>query len=398
MNSDHQISIDELLCQEELASIPARIAYIDECGNFGFDFEKEGTSLFYVLTAIVIETSRLDEFHQQFESIKKNNGFKNTELKSSNLKESSRARIISQLLPVDFRIVLFIADKKRIREDTPLRDYKQTFVKNMNNRMHHLLYQAYPKLKIIMDETGYPEFQQSFRTYVANNRRQYNLLNEYDFDFVDSRDEILVQLADLIGGSINKWLINPQSTNYLEMLRGKITAYERFPNKHEPYWGEAKPEDYKYDSAVYTLAVKRAQDYIAKFEKDESDDKKAQVASLRYLLFYVMNISPSRYVYSDELLENIRHNIKRKATKEFLFRRVIAPMRDSGVILASCVHGYKIPISINDVTTYLNQTTSTIGPMLRRMGICRRLILQGTDNDRDICDDEAFVRYKRLFE
>ncbi len=319
-------------------------------------------------------------------------------MKSSSLSDGKRARIISQLLPVDFRIVLFVADKKRIREDTPLSDYKQVFIKNMNSRMHRMLYQAYPKLKILMDETGYPEFQQSFKNYVAANRRQYNFLNEYDFDFINSRDEVLVQLADLIGGSITKWLIDQQSTNYLEMLRGKITAIEEFPHKFDPYWGEAKPEDYKYDKTIYTLAVKCARDYIAKYDKDESDEKKAQLATLRYLLFYVMNVNPTRYVYSDELLANIRENISKKATKEFLFRRVIAPMRDGGVILASCVHGYKIPVSVSDVTTYLNQTTSTIGPMLHRMGICRRLILQGTDNNLDVFDDEAFVRYKRLFE
>ena len=54
MKANYQITIEELLLREQLASIPGRIAYIDECGSFGFDFEKEGTSQFYVLTAIVI--------------------------------------------------------------------------------------------------------------------------------------------------------------------------------------------------------------------------------------------------------------------------------------------------------------------------------------------------------
>ena len=43
MTPDYQISIDEILLREQIASIPGRIAYIDECGSFGFDFEKEGT-------------------------------------------------------------------------------------------------------------------------------------------------------------------------------------------------------------------------------------------------------------------------------------------------------------------------------------------------------------------
>ena len=216
---------------------------------------------------------------------------------------------------MDFRIVLFIVDKKRMQDGTPLSNYKQTFIKNMNSRMHRMLYRAYPKLRILMDETGYPEFQQSFRNYVAANRGQYNIFNEYDFDFIDSRDEALVQLADFIGGSITKWLINKQSTNYLEMLRGKITAIEEFPSTFEPYWGETNPDNYKYDRSIYSLAVKCARDYITKYERDNSDDKKAQIATLRYLLFYVINVNPTRYVYSDELLQNIQQNISRKATQ-----------------------------------------------------------------------------------
>ena len=85
-------------------------------------------------------------------------------------------------------------------------------------------------------------------------------------------------------------------------------------------------------------------------------------------------------------------------TRDFLFRQVIAPLRDSGVILASCVHGYKIPISVEDINTYLNQTTSIVGPMMQRMGKCRQLIKEGTSNDVDVFNDPAFLKYKRYFD
>ena len=60
----------------------------------------------------------------------------------------------------------------------------------------------YPKLKILEDEAGTTEFQTSFRKYVQNNRPQMNLLNESALNYVDSKNELLVQLADMIGGSI----------------------------------------------------------------------------------------------------------------------------------------------------------------------------------------------------
>ncbi len=398
MPDNYQYSIEDIAFMKHVADQSGRVAYIDECGSYGFDFSKKGTSKYYILTAVVVENDKIEKLHGEFEEIKRTNGFAGTEVKSSHLSDNKRSRMMSQLLPVEFRIVVFIADKQKFHENTPLTDYKPVFIKNMNSRMHAMLYQAYPKLKILMDDTGWPEFKESFKKYVSDHRGQINLFDEYDFDFVDSKDETMIQLADLISGSIMKSLIDPSSPNYLEMLKGKITAEQRFPEEYEPYWGSAKPEDCKFDSAIYSLAVKRARDFISSNEKDEHDEKRAQVAALRYLLFYVSSVSSTQYVYSDELIRNIEQIVGRRIKKDFLFRRVIAPMRDSGVILASCVHGYKIPISVEDIMTYLNQTISTVGPMLHRMGVCRKLIKQGTDNALDVFNDEAFIKYKNYFE
>lgn len=394
-----QLSIRDVLTRDTLSNQPGRVAYIDESGSFGFDFNQSGTSKYYILTAVVVDVDKIEAIHNQLEEIKKNNGYGNTELKSSRIPDAKRKRIMAQLLPLDFSLVVFIADKELMIKGTPLTEYKKTFVKNMNNRMYMMLYKAYPKLKIFMDETGYPEFQESFKQYVESQRSQLNIFNEYDFDFIDSKDETIIQIADFISGSFSRYLLDPETTpNYMEMLRGKITALKRFPQEIEPFWGRVDPADLKYDDTVFMLSVKTAEDFIAKYSDDSSDERKAQIAVLEYLLLYVMEINPTEYVYADELVRHIQPYINKRPTKDFLYRNVIAPLRDSGVLLASCVHGYKIPISVEDIKTYLNQTTSVIGPMLSRMGLCRDLVLQGTGNSLDVFNDEAYIRYKRFFE
>ena len=85
-------------------------------------------------------------------------------------------------------------------------------------------------------------------------------------------------------------------------------------------------------------------------------------------------------------------------SKDFLFRRVVAQVRDEGVIIASSKHGYKIPISIDDIVSYLNATHTIVAPMLHRMGICRNLIKQCTNNELDVLDDVAFMKYKKYFD
>jgi hypothetical protein len=352
------------------------------------------------LCAIIVNNSDIAELHQKFEDIRKSNGFSSSEMKSSKVGNDykRRSRIISMLMPIPFRIALLIADKQEFSKDSPLTEYKPTFIKYLHQRLYDQLYHVYPKLRIIEDEIGTSEFQESFKKYVAERRPGYNLLNDYDFDYTDSKDEILVQLADIIGGSIYKSLDDPTSPNYLEMLRGKIISFNEFPSKKEPYWGNTSSLDCQFDSEIYTLAVKCARDFIDQNQKDDSIEKRAQVAFLMHLLFCVNNISPTRYISSYEALDKIKDYTGERLAKNFLFRKVVAPLRDSGVILASSNKGYKIPISAEDITIYLNQTHSIVEPMLHRMDICRKLIMQSTAGRLDVLSDPAFTRYTKYFD
>ena len=400
MKQSYQITLDDIQQQEIIKFQPERLAYIDECGCFGFDFSLEGVSEYYILCAVVVEESYQQELRKKITEIKIQNGFSNTEMKSSKIgnEHNRRTRIISQLLPIDFKVILLIADKKEFKKGTPLTEYRKTFIKFLHQRLYNLMYHVYPKLKIVEDETGTTEFQSSFKKYVIERRPEFNLFNDYDFDYCDSKNEILVQLADIVGGSINKYLTDSTAPNYLEMLKGKMLVVEEFPSKKEPYWGTASPEDYQFNKDVYALAIKCANDFIAKNENDDNDEKKVQVAFLKYLLFQVASISPTKYISSAQILSYLREYTHQRITPNYLYRRVIAPLRDDGVIIASCSHGYKIPISVEDVTTYLNSTHTIVSPMLHRMGICRKLIQQQTGNELDILNDPAFLKYKKYFD
>ena len=114
MSKDYQLSFFDMEQQEIVKSQPNRTAYIDECGSFGFDFSTNGASKYYILCAIVVEDNNAKELHNAINEVKKNNGFANTEMKSSKIGSDNnrRTRIISQLLPIDFRLIVLIADKE----------------------------------------------------------------------------------------------------------------------------------------------------------------------------------------------------------------------------------------------------------------------------------------------
>lgn len=89
-----QISFDDLEREKALLSLPGRTAYIDECGNFGFDFDNEGTSRKYILCAVIVNNSDLSQLHAEVTKVKNNNGFTNTELKSSSIGNSGSTPIL----------------------------------------------------------------------------------------------------------------------------------------------------------------------------------------------------------------------------------------------------------------------------------------------------------------
>ena len=118
---------------------------------------------------------------------------------------------------------------------------------------------------------------------------------------------------------------------------------------------------------------------------------------LRLLLYNVRMYSSTRYVHSGEIVQELSRLTDKKVTKDFLYRRIIAPLRDDGVLIASSTHGYKIPTKAADIATYVNQTASVVGPMLIRIGKCRSQIQKATDSGLDILDDPTLAGYRRFF-
>ncbi len=395
-----QLSLDYYQNQEKLANTPSRAAFIDESGTFGFSFEKEGTRRYYVICAVILNTSKLKAVEKSYNEVCCNNGFTDSEMKSSSIGVNDRRRlkILSEILPLDFSIILLIADKQSFVESSPLTDYKEVFVKYLHERLYDSMYAAYPKLSIYEDSFGTSEFQSGYQKYVENNRPPKNLIDQYDFRFVDSKSSRLTQLADFIAGSIAQEQEESSKSNILQILRGKITFCVRFPNYGSPYFANPATEEKEYNKAIFELSSNSAQRFIEKYSKSEDFETRLKVATLRHLLFVVHDIDAKKYVSAKELIRLLSEYKGGKITPNFFYRKVIASLRDDGIIIASCSKGYKIPISHHDIIDYTNSTVGIVGPMLSRLGRCRSLILGCTDGELDILDDLAFLSYKKYFD
>jgi len=400
----YQLTIEDVERINNIEAQPGRTAFVDECGNFGFNFETktssktDGPSLYYIVCAVVVKNENISSLESETEEIRKNNGFQTGEMKSSKIGKNHKRRrkLLADLLTLDFSLVILIADKQKFYQDSPLTNYKESFIKFLHQKLYDEMYGMYPKLKIVEDEYGLSEFQKGYRKYIRSNRPQLNLFNEYDFDYINSRYSPIVQIADIIAGSIMQKLLDKEAPDVLKMFESKIRGFVNFPNEYPSFIAGIKA-DKKFDAKIYALADHCATQYIDTNKDKNDEDTRMRILFLKHLLWVVRNINPNKYVSSNEIIKVLSELSNRKIRRNYLYRKVIAPLRDAKVIIASCSHGYKIPTSIDDIYSYVNQTNGVVGPMLERVKTCRQLILAHTDGALDIFDDPAFIKYKRYF-
>ena len=223
MMVEYQMTLDDLQYAELIATQPGRSAYIDESGGFGFDFTKEGTSAYYVVCSVVVDDKDIPAIEQKVFEMR-NTMFGGKEMKSSSIgaDHRRRAKVLTELLLLNFQLIVMIADKKKFYSDSPLTEYKPVFKKVLNQRLYDAMYLAYPKLKIIEDVYGTDEFQQGYRRYVQEHRPASNIFNEYDFDYANSQNNNIVQIADIIAGSVMQHLLDYNAPDVLRIFQGRI--------------------------------------------------------------------------------------------------------------------------------------------------------------------------------
>ena len=393
----YQISFDDLSYLENISKLPGRSAFIDECGSFGFDFCKEGVSTHYVVCAVIVNNKDIGGIEQKIEEIQRNK-FGGSEMKSSSISNNHHRRIniLTELLMLDFSLIILIADKQAFHENSPLTKYKGTFVKYLHRLLYDSMYCAYPKLKIVEDEYGTSEFQKGYRQYIRTNRPALNLFDDYDFDYVDSKNSNIVQIADIIAGSVMQHIIDTNAPDALKLFQSRIRDVIRFPKVFTPK-SEKMGDDSYYDAQIYNLAHKRALNYIEQNRNDLSEEVRLRSLFLRLLLFSAENFGESQYIYAGKIVQELSDLSETKVTRDFLYRRIVAKLRDEDVLIASSSHGYKIPTCTEDIRTYIAQTDTVVSPMLARIGKCRSLIFKETDGKLDILNAAEFQGYKRYF-
>lgn len=323
-------------------------------------------------------------------------------MKSSHLKNNhTRIRkLLDDLMPLPFNIYYLVVDKRKIYEQSGLR-IKTSFYKFLNQMAYNALQKSFQKLTIVADETGSNEFMQSFSEYIKDHNPALSLFDEFNFRFNKSEHGVLVQLADIMSGCLafcydeNK-KSKAEGSNYKTYLGKKIIGIQEFPRDPVTFRVEDQINfDSRDDATVANLCLRKALAFKQEFKnKDADENSKMQIAVLDYLLFRFMNNSVRRYISTQELQNDLeRKGFERLSTQSFR-NRIIAKLRDHGVIIASSNKGYKLPSKKSEVEDFIKKTQGIIEPMLHRLKLCYNAIRLGSNGTIFMLDDPEYSTLK----
>ena len=375
-----------------------QIAFIDEFGNNGLDFEAEGVSTYFIVTAIIIDKSKLDKFELIAEEVRKNN-LQTGEMKSSNLKsnDNRRLKVLNELNEIDYHIFSVVIDKRELKGEGF--NFKGPFYKFLHSLVDREIFSVFPDILVVADEHGGKDFKDGFIKYIQK-RHIPDLFNQSEFRFSNSKSDLFVQVADIITGTLARCYeskkLSENRSKFLSALRSKITEIRFWPPDYRPFAYNPEKDFVNYDPTISKLGMNLAEQFLTDKKNSKIPFEIDQCTYLKYLLFSFKNINPENYVPTHELINQI-DSIRGSSISIHYFRsKIIAKLRDNGVLIVSSNKGYKLPASKHDLYDFVNYSNSYIQPMIDRLLRCRNKVKLATKNEIDLLDNDEFKYLKVL--
>lgn len=370
------------------------IGFVDESGAFGFDFTNSNTH--FVITVLLIEESKLNNLENSFLQIK-NKYYPISELKSSNIgnKEDLRLKILREITPLSFNYFSVVIDKTKIYKDSGLQ-YKRSFYKFLYGLLYNNLYQTFLKLEIVADQIGSPEFMQGFINYVNENYK-VDLFHQEKFNFSESHNTLLLQLSDLLAGTINRYYSGRSRLILNEILPGKNVGNIYWPSSSiQTTPDETEIED-EYKNVIKDVSLLRVDNYLAKNKGAVNETELMRIRFLEYLKSIYIYNQKTRYVATHEILEHLRGFTTTDLSEQFLRSQVVGPLRDEDVIISSSnAGGYKIPYLRKDLLDFVDLCNTRIKPLANRLKKCNDAFNLATGGKLDLLSGAEYEILKNI--
>lgn len=374
--------------------------YIDEFGNTHLDLSKSGTFSHFVYASVIISEENEEKARLLRNEICKKFRLGDN-IKSSNLGDSKyfdkRLEILRYLVEnLDFTIDVLVIDKKHIdRESGGLR-FKQVFYKYFQKTFVSKYNDLYESYDIRLDKVG-EEFAHELELFVQAKATTPDLFNQDRTYRVsdDIKGEKLIQLADIISGSIGKIYCTSHASERMEEIFNIL--HSRLSVQHFPYKSNYEIKTSEDDRKKDILIRRLSQDILEKYVKSTEGKNEALGLNLVEYLAIQNRMDPKRLVPSYEILTYLR-NFNSNVTEDKL-RSTIRDLRYKGLFIISHKGqpGYKLASSYDDIIEHFNHFMRYVLPMLEKLKAINEKMTNSTFNELNPLEkDDRFQLVKNL--
>ncbi|MDP1845936.1 MAG: DUF3800 domain-containing protein [Candidatus Moranbacteria bacterium] len=180
------------------------LVFIDDSGDAGFKLNKGSTEYFVISAVIFDDNLEAEKTAVAIKELRRNIGFSDkVEFKFNKSKKKVRENFLQTVNKFKFRIRSLVVDKKIIRSDE-LKNNKDSFYSYMIKTLLKYNNTTISDASIKIDGSGDRVFRRSFVAYLRKqlNSRQTKIIKQCRL--VNSKSNVLIQMADMIAGSIRR--------------------------------------------------------------------------------------------------------------------------------------------------------------------------------------------------
>lgn len=180
------------------------LVFIDDSGDPGFKMEK-GSSPVFVIACVIFDDEleaektavAIKEFRRR---LKKSDNY---EFKFNKANREFRIKFLEQIVHFKFRIRAIVFEKSKIKS-SELKTSKQSFYNYAIKMVLKHNFGTIKEAKLRLDGHGDRIYKREVIRYLRHelNHRENRVFNK--LQFVDSKTNVLIQLADMIAGSIHR--------------------------------------------------------------------------------------------------------------------------------------------------------------------------------------------------
>lgn len=202
-----------------------QLIFIDDSGDPGFKFNR-GSSRYFVIVCIIFNSKISAEYTSaNIKMLKEQMGWKQErEFKFHRANDEQKKLFFDTIKKHDFLVRAIIVDKSKINEPNLKKSesfYGFVIKKTLDS------YKKMKLARITLDGSGNKNFRKKSTSEIRkainkNNRRMT------EFRLVDSKNEVLIQLADMVAGAINaKYDKTKRSKHdYVKIIKSQVDDIE----------------------------------------------------------------------------------------------------------------------------------------------------------------------------